>query len=135
MLRGFNAAIQQVLNWIVRGNCAPRGSAFGRALLEGRAVRIPDVKADAEYTLLEGQRLGDYRTALAVPMLREGVAIGVMVSREPGRIGAAYSPMWFTAVDYAFGEFALRASRPLRHRRNRPHQGRGVDLIRHGGLQ
>src|SRR5262249_40963362 len=51
---------------------------FGRALLEGRAVHIPDVKADAEYTLLEGQRLGDYRTALAVPMLREGVAIGVL---------------------------------------------------------
>jgi GAF domain-containing protein len=57
---------------------AERGSAFGRALLEGRAVHIPDVKADAEYTLLEGQRLGDYRTALAVPMLRESVAIGVL---------------------------------------------------------
>jgi signal transduction histidine kinase len=57
---------------------AERGSAFGRALLEGRAVHIPDVKADAEYTLFEGQRLGDYRTALAVPMLREGVAIGVL---------------------------------------------------------
>jgi two-component system, NtrC family, sensor kinase len=57
---------------------AERGSAFGRALLEGRAAHIPDVKADAEYTLHEGQRLGDYRTALAVPMLREGVAIGVL---------------------------------------------------------
>ena len=57
---------------------AERGSAFGRALLEGRAAHIPDVKADIEYTLHEGQRLGDYRTALAVPMLREGVAIGVL---------------------------------------------------------
>jgi signal transduction histidine kinase len=57
---------------------AERGSAFGRALLEGRAAHIPDVKADAEYTLHDGQRLGDYRTALAVPMLREGVAIGVL---------------------------------------------------------
>ena len=55
-----------------------RGSAFGRALLEGRAVHIPDVKADPEYTLVEGQRLGDYRTVLAVPMLREGVPIGVL---------------------------------------------------------
>src|SRR5262249_51668943 len=54
-----------------------RGSAFGRALLEGRAVHIPDVKADPEYTLVEGQKLGDYRTTLAVPMLREGVVIGV----------------------------------------------------------
>src|SRR5262249_19410629 len=33
---------------------------------------------DPEYTLLEGQRLGDYRTVLAVPMLREGVATGVL---------------------------------------------------------
>jgi two-component system, NtrC family, sensor kinase len=55
-----------------------RGSGFGRALLEGRAVHIPDVKADPEYTLVEGQRLGDYRTALAVPMLREGVPTGVL---------------------------------------------------------
>ena len=57
---------------------AERGSAFGRALLEGRPVHIPDVKADPEYTLVEGQRLGDYRTVLAVPMLREGVTIGVL---------------------------------------------------------
>ena len=42
-----------------------RGSAFGRALLEGRTAHIPDVKADPEYTLVEGQRLGDYRTVLA----------------------------------------------------------------------
>jgi signal transduction histidine kinase/DNA-binding response OmpR family regulator len=57
---------------------AERGSAFGRAVLEGRAVHIPDVLADPEYTYLEGQRLGDYRTVLAVPMLREGVPIGVL---------------------------------------------------------
>ena len=31
-----------------------------------------------EYTYLEGQKLGDYRTVLAVPMLREGVPIGVV---------------------------------------------------------
>jgi signal transduction histidine kinase len=55
-----------------------RGSAFGRALLEGHAVHIPDVKADPEYTLVEGQRLGDYRTVLAVPMLREGTPTGVL---------------------------------------------------------
>jgi GAF domain-containing protein len=55
-----------------------RGSATGRALLEGRVIHIPDVKADPEYTLIEAQRLGNYRTVLAVPMLREGVAIGVL---------------------------------------------------------
>ena len=55
-----------------------RGSGFGRALLEGHAVHIPDVKTDPEYTLVEGQRLGDYRTVLTVPMLREGVPTGVL---------------------------------------------------------
>ena len=58
---------------------AERGTASGRALLEGRVVHIADVKADSEYTLVEGQRLGDYRTILCVPMLREGVPIGVLV--------------------------------------------------------
>jgi signal transduction histidine kinase len=57
---------------------AERGSAFGRALIEKRAVHISDVKSDPEYTAVEMQRLGDYRTALAVPMLREGVATGVL---------------------------------------------------------
>ncbi|HET8545150.1 MAG TPA: GAF domain-containing protein, partial [Pseudolabrys sp.] len=55
-----------------------RGSATGRALLEGTVIHIPDVKADREYTLVEAQRLGDYRTVLAVPMLREGVPLGVL---------------------------------------------------------
>jgi GAF domain-containing protein len=55
-----------------------RGSAFGRALLERRAVHIPDVKADPEYAMHEMQKAGDYRTVLAVPMLREGAAIGVL---------------------------------------------------------
>src|SRR5262249_28152420 len=57
---------------------AERGTASGRALAEGRVVHIADVKADSEYTLVEAQRLGDYRTALCVPMLREGVPIGVL---------------------------------------------------------
>jgi signal transduction histidine kinase len=57
---------------------ADRGSATGRALFEARVIHIPDVKADSEYTLLEAQRLGDYRTVLAVPMLRETVALGVL---------------------------------------------------------
>jgi signal transduction histidine kinase len=57
---------------------AERGSAAGRALLEGRVIHITDVKADPEYTLAEAQRLGDYRTILCVPMLREGVPIGLL---------------------------------------------------------
>ena len=54
------------------------GLASGRALLESRIIHIPDVEADPDYTF-EAKRLGDYRTTLAVPMLREGEAIGVLV--------------------------------------------------------
>jgi GAF domain-containing protein len=54
---------------------ADRTSVSGRALLEGKAVQVPDVKSDSEYTLVD---LGEFRTAIAVPMLREGVPIGVL---------------------------------------------------------
>ena len=56
-----------------------RGTATGRAALEGIIVHIPDVLADPEYTLTEGQRIAGYRTLLAVPLMREGAAIGVLV--------------------------------------------------------
>jgi signal transduction histidine kinase len=55
-----------------------RGTIMGRALLEGRIVHVPDVTADPEYTWAEAQKLGGFCTALGVPMLRDGVAIGVL---------------------------------------------------------
>jgi len=55
-----------------------RGTATGRALLEGRVIHIADVLADPDYTWTEAQRLGGYRTVLAVPMLREGISTGVL---------------------------------------------------------
>jgi two-component system, NtrC family, sensor kinase len=55
-----------------------RGSSFGRALLEGRVVHIPDVNTDPEYTFFDHAKLGDYHTILSVPMLRENVSIGVV---------------------------------------------------------
>jgi len=56
-----------------------RSTITGRAALERRAVQIPDVLADAEYDFGEGQQLGGYRTLLGVPLLREGMPIGVIV--------------------------------------------------------
>jgi two-component system, NtrC family, sensor kinase len=55
-----------------------RGSVTGRALVEGRIIHIPDVKADSEYTFSEGLNLANIRTGIGVPMLREGVPIGVL---------------------------------------------------------
>jgi two-component system NtrC family sensor kinase len=55
-----------------------RDTATGRALLEGKVIHIPDVQADADYTWNEAQRLGGFRTLLGVPMLREGVPMGVL---------------------------------------------------------
>src|SRR6516165_2314634 len=60
-----------------------RGTVAARAVLEGRTVHIPDVLADPEYTFLEAQKRGGFRTALGVPLLREGVSIGVMVLTRP----------------------------------------------------
>jgi len=55
-----------------------RGSIVGRVAMEGRAVHITDVLADPEYKQVELQKLARNRTSLGVPLLREGVPIGVI---------------------------------------------------------
>jgi two-component system NtrC family sensor kinase len=60
-----------------------RGSASGRALLDGRAIHIPDVLADPDYTFTEAQQIDRYRSVLAVPMLRDANPIGVLVLTRP----------------------------------------------------
>ena len=55
-----------------------RGSVFGRVLLERKPVQIVDVLADPEYAMRELQRRAGYRTVLVVPLLREGIPIGLL---------------------------------------------------------
>jgi signal transduction histidine kinase/uncharacterized membrane protein len=55
-----------------------RGTATGRAALEGQVVHIPDVFQDSEYTWWESQKVGQFRAVLAVPLMREGRPIGVL---------------------------------------------------------
>ncbi|MBM4262330.1 MAG: GAF domain-containing protein [Deltaproteobacteria bacterium] len=61
-------------------NPAPldRGSLVGRTMLERRAVHIEDALADSEYRWTESQRLGRYRSMVGVPLLKEGVPLGII---------------------------------------------------------
>jgi len=56
-----------------------RTSIVGRVVLEGRSIHIPDVQGDLELTLTRASGVARMRTALGVPMLREGNPIGVLV--------------------------------------------------------
>jgi signal transduction histidine kinase len=56
-----------------------RGSITGRSVMEGRTVHVPDVLADPEFTWFEAQKRGGFRTALGVPLMREGTPIGVFI--------------------------------------------------------
>ena len=55
-----------------------RGSMVGRTLDERKPIQIVDVLADPEYTMVEAQKKGGHRTSLGVPLLREGIPIGVL---------------------------------------------------------
>src|SRR5262249_56617879 len=55
-----------------------RGSVVGRALMHGYSVHVADVLADPEYTHADVQQRAGFRTALAVPLLRQGRPIGVI---------------------------------------------------------
>jgi signal transduction histidine kinase len=55
-----------------------RGSVVGRTVLDRRIVHISDVLDDPKYTRPEWAKQAGFRTALGVPMLREGKPIGVI---------------------------------------------------------
>ncbi len=62
------------------------GSIVGRTLLHKQVVHIQDVLEDPAYALPDLQRLGGYRTALGVPMMRDGEPIGaIAVARNEVR--------------------------------------------------
>ena len=51
---------------------------IGRTALERKTIHLPDCLADPEYTYLEWQSIGKYRSMLGVPLMREDVPIGVI---------------------------------------------------------
>src|SRR5262249_35215116 len=56
---------------------AGRETVVGRVVVERRAVQISDLRADPEYNY--GARFFESKTTLGVPLLREGVPIGVII--------------------------------------------------------
>ena len=74
---GFSREAQQYA--LERPLRVDRGSTTGRVGLEGKAIHIPDVLADPEYTSTGFQKQFGFRTSLGVPLLREGMVIGVFV--------------------------------------------------------
>jgi GAF domain-containing protein/anti-sigma regulatory factor (Ser/Thr protein kinase) len=55
-----------------------RASVMGRAVLEGRAIHIEDIRADPEYSLFREVPGDDRRTMLGVPLISHGMVIGVI---------------------------------------------------------
>jgi two-component system NtrC family sensor kinase len=75
-----NAADPVFLKYAIEHPLAPgRGSLVGRTALERKTVHMPDCLADPEYLAREYQSVGHYRSTLGVPLLRDGVPIGVIV--------------------------------------------------------
>ncbi len=56
-----------------------RGSTVGRTILAGKPIQILDVLHDPEFAMIEAAKRSGVNTMLGVPLLREGVPIGVMV--------------------------------------------------------
>jgi signal transduction histidine kinase len=81
-----------------------RATATGRAILERAVVHVPDVDLDPEWeTGHEASRVVGFRSALCVPMLRDGVPLGVIgVARaNPGPFSDKQVALLKTFADQA----------------------------------
>jgi two-component system, NtrC family, sensor kinase len=58
---------------------ASKGSVIGRTVLERRAIQVPDVLDDPDYSLQDVQKRIGFRTVLGVPLLRDGNPVGVIL--------------------------------------------------------
>ena len=62
-----------------------RGSVTGRAIVDRQIIHIHDMMAEREENYPEARRIDErmgIRTSLAVPLLREGVAVGTILIRR-----------------------------------------------------
>jgi GAF domain-containing protein len=98
---------------------ANRQTAAGRAAITKKVAHLPDVLADPEYQLNEGQRLGCYRAMLSVPMVREDNVVGVfsLARTDPGPFSKRQVELVETFADQAL--IAIENARLLRELRKR----------------
>ncbi len=57
---------------------ATRETAAGRAISDRQVIHIADVRADPDYVIVGQQNELNYRTVLAVPLLKDGTPIGAL---------------------------------------------------------
>ena len=73
---GFSAEFDRVAR--TDPGCARAGQCSWKSVARRRIIHIPDVLADPNIRGRGSQDIGGYRTVLGVPLLREGIPIGVM---------------------------------------------------------
>ncbi|MGL3107066.1 GAF domain-containing protein [Bradyrhizobium sp. BR 1432] len=78
-----------------------RGTIFGRTIVEGHTVHIPDVLVDPEFTRLAAQKLMGFRAALGVPLIREGRVFGVLSLLGPNSFTSKQIELVETFADQA----------------------------------
>ena len=77
-------ASPEFVDFISRNPIAPgRGTLVGRVASTRQVVHLDDARADPEYAWNESLQIGGMRTMLGVPLLREGVPVGVVAIWRP----------------------------------------------------
>jgi GAF domain-containing protein len=76
---------------------------FGRAILAREPVQLPNVAADQTYALREGTLRGPVRSQAAVPLMRDGEAIGAIniTRRQTGEFSPAQIELLKTFAEQA----------------------------------
>jgi signal transduction histidine kinase len=80
-----------------------RKTFTGRVFMDGQVTHVPDVLLDPEYNFGSAPELGEFRAALAVPLMRDGRVEGVLsVARpEPGPFTSRQIELVQTFADQA----------------------------------
>ncbi|WP_407117019.1 GAF domain-containing protein [Bradyrhizobium sp. LMG 9283] len=83
----LEAAHNNPPEWVALRKSQPlapsRDTPSGRAALTGQIDHVADLMSDPDFTRHDLARIGGYRATLNVPLVREGVAIGVLSLARP----------------------------------------------------